>query len=509
VDLAQVARVLASFTALFTAVQVVPLIVAMTEAPHAHVRPLTGFGWGIGIGAAVAALLWLAGRRAQGRLFRKETIAIAGFSCVVGAIPLQWSGLLPDGIDAVFESVSGLTTCGGTVLGSAGLPTPEDTPESLLLWRALLQWVGGLGIVLLFALLLGGSQGRHLLTAESVAIQLDPDQPRAISHARLVTLVYCGLTAACTLALMLAGLRLLDAVCHAFTTLATGGFSTRTSIASFHNLAVEIVLTFFMYVGGCSFAAIGALARGGLRAEGGLLRSEEFRLYTAITVLAVGLVTLNLAGAGVPFGSALRMASFNVVSTLSCCGYATADFQAWPSLSIVVLIACLLVGGCSGSAAGGFKQVRLLVTLKLLGFTLRQFVRPRSVERLKFGGEPMPAAAVSSMLAVVLCWVLAVLVGTAILACDDRLGFLGALSTSASMQANAGPAIASVDPASVPAALFQQGVAAATLGPNIGPFGGYGELHGWAKLWMCLQMVLGRLELLTLLALVSPSFWRR
>ncbi|MEQ1634371.1 MAG: hypothetical protein ABL997_18460, partial [Planctomycetota bacterium] len=153
--------------------------------------------------------------------------------------------------------------------------------------------------------------------------------------------------------------------------------------------------------------------------------------------------------------------------------------------------------------------IRLVVCLKLIGYTLRQYVRPRSVERLKLDGEVLPAAAVSSVLAVVLLWIFCVIGFAAIYAIDDRIGFLGALSTSASMQANAGPAIAPIDPASARAALDAVGVAATTLGPNIGPLCGFGDLSGAAKLLMAFQMVLGRLELLTLLALLMPGFWRR
>ncbi len=213
--------------------------------------------------------------------------------------------------------------------------------------------------------------------------------------------------------------------------------------------------------------------------------------------------------AGLGFGEALRQASFNVVSMLSCCGYATADFQAWPALCLIVIWTCTMVGGCTGSAAGGLKQVRLLVCLKLLAYSLRQFVRPKSVERLRLDGEVLPAATVSSILSMVLLWLLTVLLGGMVLALDQRLSFIGALSASASMLGNCGPAMTTV----VPEALHQIPPAIAVgvevVGPNIGPLAGYGDLSTYAKLAMCFEMVLGRLELLTLLALFSPSFWRR
>jgi trk system potassium uptake protein TrkH len=510
-----IARVLAGFAAFFTLAQCVPLAIALGEtlpegSPHS---PLSGFVASMVTGLLVSALLWFGGKDKSTPVFRKESVAIAGLAwllaAVMGALPFQWSGVLPLWSDAIFECVSGLTTCGGTVLGTANNPTPENTPASILLWRALLQWLGGLGVVLLFGLLLGsGGSNRRLLTVESVAITTDRDQPRASSQARAVMWCYLSLTAACAVCLVATGLSWFDAICHSFATVATGGYSTKSSIAVFDNVPAEVVLSTFMFIGGCSFAALAATARSGLLSGDSFLRSAEFRVYAAFTFAAVALVTANLMAEGLDLLFALRISSFNVISVISCCGFATSDFQAWPPLSITILLVSLLVGGCSGSAAGGFKQIRLVVCLKLIGYTVRQYVRPRSVERIKLDGEPLPAAAISSILAVVLLWIFCVFAFAAAYATDDRIGFLGALSSSASMQANAGPAIAPIDPSSADAALRSVGVAAKTLGPNIGPLCGFGDLSSWMKLLMSFQMVLGRLELLTLIALLMPRFWR-
>ncbi len=513
---ASIARVLAGFAAFFSLAQFIPLVTAMGETipDGAPYSPLGGFFASIVIGLLVSALLWVGSRGKPTPVYRKEAVAIAGMAwllaAVMGALPFQWSGVLPSLADAVFECVSGLTTCGGTVLGTAGNPTPENTPASILLWRALLQWLGGLGVVLLFGMLLGsGGSSRRLLTVESVAIATDHDQPRASSQARAVMFCYLALTVACAVSLAATGLSWFDAVCHSFATVATGGYSTKSSIAVFDNVPAEIVLTTFMFIGGCSFAALAASARDRFSGSDSILRSAEFRAYTTFTIGAVAIVTASLVAEGLDLQFALRIASFNVVSVISCCGFATSDFQAWPPLCITILLMSLIVGGCSGSAAGGFKQIRLVVCLKLIGYTLRQYVRPRSVERIKLDGDPVPAAVISSILAVVLLWIFCVFAFAAIYATDGRIGFLGALSASASMQANAGPAIAPIEPASADAALRAVGVAAKTLGPNIGPLCGFGDLSPWMKLMMSFQMVLGRLELLTLLAVLMPRFWRR
>ncbi|MFO1029600.1 MAG: potassium transporter TrkG [Planctomycetota bacterium] len=514
-NFAAVSRVLAGFVAFFTVAQLFPFALALWEPANERGSAVAGFTGSLVLGTVAAALLWIGGRGTLVGFYRRETLCVAGFAwvlaSVLGAVPFQWSGLLPDACDALFESVSGLTTCGGTVLGCAGNPTPEQTPGSLLLWRALLQWLGGIGIVLIFvALLPAGAANKHLMTAEAVGVANDGYQPRVLQQARWVVAVYVVLTAACIAALMTVGsMGWLDATCHAFSALATGGYSTRTSVANFHDLPAEIVLTVFMYLGGCSFTVLAGVLRDGRTGLRSMLTGGEFRLYTLVTVLGVLVTTLDLVRAGKGLGTSLREASFNVVSMLSCCGFAISDFQAWPPLSLLVIFACTMMGGCSGSAAGGMKMVRVLVCLRLFAFTLRTYVQPKRVDRLRLDDEVLPAAVVSSIVAMVLMWLATILVGAFAIGLDQRLSFVGALTASASMLGNCGPAMAIVDPVAVAAGLPELGSGVATVGPNIGPFGGYGDLAGGTKLWMSFEMVLGRLELLPLLALLSPSFWRR
>jgi trk system potassium uptake protein TrkH len=515
VNVGAISRVLAGFVGFFTVAEVFPWVLSLTEPEVVGVRATAGFSAGIALGVVAAVLLWAAGRRAPAGFYRRETLCVAVvawvLASVLGAVPFQWSGLLPDGADALFESVSGLTTCGGTVLGTNGNPIPEDTPGSLLLWRALLQWLGGIGIVLVFVSLLpAGTASKHLLMAESVGVGTEGYQPRMLHQTRWVVGIYVLLTLLCVGSLLLTGsMDLFEATCHAFTCVSTGGYSTRTSIASFESLGVEVVLTLFMYLGGCSFTVMAGVLRDGVTGARAMVRTGEFRIYTLVTAVLVVAAAVDLVIGGMPPGDALRQASFNVVSMLSCCGYATADFQAWPPLSVLVIFTCTVLGGCSGSAAGGMKQVRLLVCLRLFVFTVRRFVQPNRVDRLRLDDEVLQASTVSSVLAVVLLWLLTVLIGAAVIAFDQRLGFVGALTASSSMLGNCGPAMAVVDPASLARGLPELGQAVKTLGPNIGPFGGYGDLAGWTKLVLSFEMILGRLELLPVLALMTPAFWRR
>ncbi len=516
-NLAQVAHLLAGFAGLLTLAQVPPLVFALQETAPAHLSPVGGFVASMVIGALVATLLWLAGRQRRGEIYRKEAIAVAGLSWflagLLGAIPFQWSGLLHSPIDAMFETTSGLTTCGATVLGSGDNMAIVDVPRSLLLWRAMTQWIGGIGIVLVFVALLPamGVTGKNLLSSESVGVGTESFQPRAIEKARLIASIYLSLTALCILLLVtVGGYGWFDATCHAFTALATGGYSTRASIAEFESLGGEVVLSVFMFLAGASFAVVATNWRAGWQCPLILVRTGEFRMYSLVAFLVVAAITMTLLRQGLDFGTALRQASFNGISVLTSTGYATADFHAWPALATLILFCAMFVGGCTGSTAGGIKQVRLLVTLKLIAYSVRHFVRPKSVERLKLDDEVLPAAVISSILTIVLLWLVCVVLGALVVALDDRMNFVSALATSASMQGSCGPALTLVDPATV-IDVVQNGGTAATLAgtPNIGPFGGYGELQPWTKLVLVVQMVLGRLELLTVLALFAPSLWRR
>lgn len=496
-NLNQVARLMAGFAGFFTLAQLPPLVSAFTEDTQSSVSPCTGFVASMAIGFVIAGLLWWIGKRDTTQVFRKETIAVAGLSWflagLLGAVPFLVSGLLSNPIDAFFEAMSGLTTCGATVLGAPNMEI-HDVAPSLLLWRSMLQWIGGIGIVLVFVALLPamGVTAKNLLSSESVGVATDSYQPRAIEKARHVATIYIGMTALCTILLVLiGGFGWFDAMCHAFTTMATGGYSTRSSIAEFDSLGGELVLIVFMFIAGASLAVIATHFRTGFRCIGKLLQSAEFRVYTASVILIITILTITLVRDGQPFGTAVRQASFNGVSVLTSTGYATADFQAWPATATLALFMAMFVGGCSGSTAGGFKQVRLLVILRLLGYTLRHFVRPKSIERLKLDNEVLPAAVISSIIAIVLLWVVTIMVGAIVISFDHHLNFMSSLAASASMVGSCGPA------------LSQPG----TL--DIGPFGGYGELEGWTKIVLSVQMVFGRLELLTVLALFSPNFWRR
>ena len=525
-NLAQVARILSGFVLFFSLSQAIPLAVAIwgdgEGAPG--LSPIEGFTAGMTVGLLAALLLWLAGRSQRQGFFRREGLAAVGcawaLASLLGAVPLVWSGAIPRLVDAWFESVSGLTTTGASVLGAQHTARIESLPHSILLWRAMLQWLGGLGIILVFIVLLPamGVTGKNLLISEQVGVSGDAVTPRMQEQGRALFRFYLVLTLVEAVLLLVAGMTSFDAVCHAMTTMATGGFSTRnSSIGAYHSVAIELIVIVFMFLAGANFSLMIASLRPGGRPRP-LLRNPEFRVYTALVlglILVIALV-LRLSGQTLPdqalgierdygnFGRCLRDAAFQVVSIVSCTGYASADFQCWPKVTLILFVLMMLIGGSTGSTAGGLKVLRLIVSAKLMAYALRRFIRPKSVEKLKVGTEVVPDGVVSAILAMVLLWLTSLTLGTILLALAPGLDLLSALSANATCMACCGPAITEVT--------VQAGgemVIANAAHLNLGPYGSFGDLADWGKVVLCLQMILGRLEILAPLALLAPSFWRR
>ncbi len=266
-NLGQVARLLAGFTLFFSLAQLIPLAFALyaEERGATAFDPVNGFTASFAIGLAVSLLLWMAGRaRRNDDFFRRESLAVVGLAWVVagslGALPFEWSGAITNTADALFESISGLTTTGASILGSGDNPKVEDLPQSLLLWRSLLQWIGGVGVIFVFLVLLPtmGVTGKNLLSSEQVGVAAGDLRPRMRDLARMLLKVYLFLTIAEVLLLRLAGMESwFDAICHSFTTISTAGFSTKnSSIAAFDSLGIELIIIVFMFLGGCNFALL-------------------------------------------------------------------------------------------------------------------------------------------------------------------------------------------------------------------------------------------------------------
>ncbi len=402
---------------------------------------------------------------------------------VFAALPLYFSSSFATPTDAYFEAVSGLTTTGATVLTDFA-----GADRSVLFWRALVAWIGGLStIVLALALLsLYGIGGMQLYRSAMPRGERDALMPRLIEGIRSIWSVYVGLTIVCTVALWTSGLSLFDAMTHAFTTLSTSGFSNYTdSISAFSNPAVEIILILFMAAAALNFTLHWAALHGSPSAY---VRDPEFRLFVSVVVVAVALVvTFTLiSSSAVGWGATVRQALFSVVSVITTTGFTNGEAVSWPLSVLVLLFALVLVGGSTGSTAGGLKMMRLLLFLKQAGRELARLPHPHGVVRIHYGRRVVPDAAMVAAWSFFFFFVLALAVISGLLALTG-LDFRASLATAAAALSNAGPVLHIVDRAA----------------------GGYASLDTGAKWLLCLAMVLGRLELLAFLVLVRRSFWQR
>lgn len=440
-----------------------------------------------GLALLLGGGLYLYGRRETGQILRKEAIAIVGLgwivSTVVGAIPfvlctpaLSWAG-------AIFEAASGYTTTGSTVIADL-----DQFPRSILLWRSTMQWLGGMGILVLFVALLStlGVGSKALFRHESSAQLGDGFHARIRQTALELWKIYLGLTVLCAAGLMIFGMTFYDAILHSFSTISTGGFSSRNaSIAFYASPAVEVWLTLFMVLGGTSFVLMAWAIRRKFRRVGG---DEEFRAYLWILGLSTLLITGNLVWqAEHGWIEGLRLAAFQVASIMTTTGFASADFGGWPLFAQALLVALMFLGGCTGSTAGAIKISRFLI----LGKAFRQQVvnafRPNQVLSLKANGQVLASQTIVAALFFIALNFLLVMGGTVLVAaCEPELNLLGSLTSVTATLFNVGPGLGAVGPAANFATISQ---------PML--------------IFLSVLMLLGRLELFAILVLFQPALWRR
>jgi trk system potassium uptake protein TrkH len=485
-SLLAVLNVLGALLMLFAVLFVLPLVAAVIfREPEA----LRAFGAGAAISVALGAFCFFITRLHH----RHELKPRDGYLLVtlgwltltaVAAVPLMLQAPYLSFTDAYFEAMSGLSTTGSTVM--VGL---DDLPRALNLWRAALHWIGGLGIIVLAVAILPllGVGGMQMYRAEAPGPVKDTKlTPRITQTAKALWLVYCGLTAACFGALMLAGMGAFDALCHAFSTMALGGFSNHdASIGYFDSAAIEVVLMVFMAIAALNFAThFVALRRLDLRAY---QRDPEARWVWTWLAVGVAVVTLYLwTGETYPdFGSALRHAAFSVVSVATTTGYVTEDYGGWPVFVPMWLLFLSCVTCSTGSTGGGIKNFRVLVLGKQAMREMFVLVHPQAVTIMKVGGHVVPNRVVFSVLGFIFAYFITVAVLTFVMLATD-LDFITAFTAVIASVNNAGPGLAAVGPSTNFAAL--------------GPF----------QTWVCTAaMFLGRIELFTFFVLFTPMFWRK
>jgi len=403
-------------------------------------------------------------------------------SAAIGSIPFLRYGAAPSFADAFFETMSGFTTTGASIFSNV-----EALPASLLLWRAMTHWLGGMGIVVLtvavFPLL--GLSGRSVMEAEAPGPQVDKFTPRLSQTAKILWLIYLGLTAIQTALLLLGGMTLLDAVTHSFATMATGGFSTRNaSVGAYGSAYIDIVITTFMMLAGANFSLYWRALRG---KPGQILKDTEFRVYLGIFAAAVAVIALDLrrSGAYASAGESARYAAFQVSSILTTTGFATADFDGWPALSRAVLFVLMFVGGSAGSTAGGVKVSRIVTLFKMGLSEMKYLLNPRGMYGVFVDGRHLKKNVVYDIAAMAFLYLGSAFVSTLVVAAG---GYNIETSLTATMAClgNIGPGLALV-----------------------GPTCNYSFMPAWLLSWLSFMMLLGRLEVYTVLVLFTRSFWRR
>ncbi|PIE70410.1 MAG: potassium transporter [Deltaproteobacteria bacterium] len=418
-------------------------------------------------------------------LTQREGMAIValGWTTVgfFGALPFYLGGIFPGFTDAVFESVSGFTTTGSSVLTDIA-----SLPKGLLFWRSQIQWLGGMGIIVMSVAVLPflGVGGMQLYKAEVPSPVPDKLTPRISESAMILWRVYAGISVVEVIFLLFGGMSLYDAVCHTFTTMPTGGFSTKNlSVAGFDSVYIDMVITIFMIIAGINFSLHFQLLRGRPLA---FWRDTECRFFLIVVGLLTVLVTLNLWGPVYDTaGAAFRYGFFQVVSIITTTGYATADYELWPAFSQVVIFFLMFMGASAGSTGGGMKCVRLLVAVKYCYRELFKLIHPHAVAQVKLGGVSVGDDVVRSIMGFLALYILLFMVGSLIMA-SLGVDILTAISSVASCIGNIGPGFGFVGPAE--------------------NFSAIPALGKWVLVWC---MLLGRLEIYTVIILLVPEFWRR
>ncbi|HUT04274.1 MAG TPA: TrkH family potassium uptake protein [bacterium] len=440
----------------------------------------------MGITITAGALLYACFRGVRvEHISQREGMAIVAIGWTAmglfGALPFYLSGAFETFVDAFFESVSGFTTTGSSVLTDI-----ETVSKGLLLWRSLIQWLGGMGIIVLSVAILPflGVGGMQLYKAEVPSPVPDKLRPRIKDTAMVLWKVYALISAAEIGLLLLGGMGLYDAVCHAFTTMPTGGFSTKSaSIAHFDSVYFDIVIIVFMLLAGVNFALHYQMLRGKPLA---FWRDSECRFFLGAVVILIVIVSLNIYGAVYDsLGEALRYGAFQVVSVITTTGYVTADYGQWPAMSQLILLLCMIIGASAGSTGGGMKCLRIMLCLKYIYKELFTMVHPHGVRYVKIGGKPVSRAVMRSVLGFVLLY-MGLFAVSAVLLSSMGVDVVTSVGAVAATMGNIGPGLGLVGPAANYANI-----------PYLGK---------WLLIWC---MLLGRLEIYTVIILLIPEFWRK
>ncbi|MCQ2583760.1 MAG: TrkH family potassium uptake protein [Treponema sp.] len=398
---------------------------------------------------------------------------------LMGAIPLYLCSSFNSFIDALFESVSGFSTTGATILSEI-----ETLPMCINMWRCITHWLGGMGIVTLTVAIMPllGIGGFQLIKAETTGPEKGKVTARITTTAKVLWGIYFGFTVVEMIALKIAGMSFYDALAHAFATLGTGGFSVKNlSIGAYDSVAIDVIITIFMFLSGINFSLFFYLFA---RKFSDIAKNSELKAYIGIVIVVITAITLIILPQYGSFGTSLRYASFQVVSIMSTTGFSTMDYTTWPVAAQFFIFILFFMGGCSGSTSGGVKIIRWVVLGKQLNNETKKMLHPHGVFSVRLDGQPERKDIVLNVISFMVIYLILVLI-TTFVGCLAKLDLFSAFTGSLSMVGSVGPAF-----------------------NLLGPSANYGFLPDFVKWWYCFAMLAGRLELYTMIIFFVPSFWK-
>ena len=443
-----------------------------------------GFLWTLVVIAAVEAVLIPCCRRAQRGFHEKEGLVSVGIGWIVlsilGCLPFYFSGAIPHYVDAFFEIVSGFTTTGSSILSDV-----ESLPNGLLYWRSFSHWLGGMGVlVFLLAIAPANDNGgftMHLLRAESPGPSVGKLVPRMKKTASILYLIYVALTVLNFLFLLMGGMPLFDSLCTALGTAGTGGFGIKNDSLASYSPYLQNVTTIFMFLFGVNFSCYYLLLLKDFRS---VFRDEELRLYIGLALGSITAIAINIRSLYSTWEEAIRHSAFQVSTVMTTTGYATTDFDLWPSFSKAILLTLMLIGACAGSTGGGMKCIRVLLLIKSLRRNIRQVIRPRTVQVIRNNGQAVDEKILDNTNAYLAAYVTIIFLSFLVVSLDN-FSPMSNFSAVIACFNNIGPGLEAV-----------------------GPTCNYGAYSTLSKLVLSFDMLAGRLEIFPILAMLSRSTWR-
>ena len=458
---------------------VVPLITALLYRDIDGIAFIVAMGFTIVVGQVLRNLA-----TGEENLRHREGFAIVTLGwlliSIFGAIPFMLAGVFDNFVDAFFESVSGFTTTGATVIMSL-----ESLSPTILIWRSLMHWLGGMGIIVMSIVILPELAGSmQLFKAEVPGPIHERLKPRIKETAKTLWVVYLILTVVQIIVLALQGMPLFDALIHSFGTISTGGFSSRTlSVKAYDSLTIDVIMALFMFLAGINLTLHYQVLTGKVKA---LFNNQEFRFYTLIVVTAITAITINLRlQVYKSVVDSFKYAAFQVTSIISTAGFATVDYDIWPPFSRGILLILMFIGGCAGSTAGGIKVIRIYALMKKGFQELYKVIRPRAVTSLKIGNQAISEEVSTSILGFFFLYIIVFVISTITLT-SFGIDLISSISAVAATLGNIGPGLG-----------------------LIGPLNTYVPLPIVGKLLLSFCMILGRLEIYTVLVFLLSGFWRK